>query len=764
MPSTPVSGWWVWVATLMVLALCPRPVWANGAARAGRAYADGDYQKALDLLPGDLSQDPEARLLRARVLVELGRYAEAHQALRGLLLKLPQMRDLIRLLQGEALLGQGKALEAAQRFRQAMRAKDSRWVDHARHRRADALRAARRFALAAKEYRKLARIYPDHPERAELELAVAECLERSRQPRKAAAVLQELRYRWPTSAAADKAQERLEQLARRRIRPQPQPLTLRLQRVRALRRGKRYAQALAELDLLDQAAHTEEEQVSLHLERVRILLKHGDAKEALAVLQGKLKATRTKTVRRLTADALSRLGRVDEAVAVLPAKRGRPHPAELPYIARFLAEHARYTEAMKLVDTVAARLPEKLRKRYLLNRAYWAYRAGRYDLAVEGFRHLAKHAPRERDYALYWEARAHARAGRTKEAEDLYRQLVEKYLWSYYGIQARSRLVEAGKLSVTGGSKCRFPEPKRSPPDPQLPALLDQLITRHQDLYPSLDRVKTFWRLGMLKDARRELRLIAIDFAWIKARGRPRRYVHRPAVERIWRGGQPKRRRWNKRAKEIYKVRASLGPLLGELMERAGIFFYGWRLKPRDDSLMRHYHPRGYASLVSHLARQYGLDPNMVWAIMKTESTFRTDVLSRAGAIGLMQIMPVTAARIAAEMKLDTFHLDRLFEPEVNLTMACWYLRAVSTKFKGQLMLVAAAYNGGPHNVAKWLDRRGQKTDLDEFIEEIPFSESRRYAKKILRLVAAYERTWCQKDNRLTSNNLDPRYGDHPNY
>jgi soluble lytic murein transglycosylase len=129
-----------------------------------------------------------------------------------------------------------------------------------------------------------------------------------------------------------------------------------------------------------------------------------------------------------------------------------------------------------------------------------------------------------------------------------------------------------------------------------------------------------------------------------------------------------------------------------------------------------------------------------------------------------MQIMPVTARRLAAEMKLKNFDPHRLFVPEVNLDLAGWYLRAVFTKFRGQLMLVAASYNGGPHNVARWVDQRGRATDLDEFIEEIPFAESRRYAKKILRLVALYERVYCNKDDRVTTNVLDLRYGEHPSY
>jgi soluble lytic murein transglycosylase len=237
-------------------------------------------------------------------------------------------------------------------------------------------------------------------------------------------------------------------------------------------------------------------------------------------------------------------------------------------------------------------------------------------------------------------------------------------------------------------------------------------------------------------------------------------------VARVWRGTQPpKKRRWTKRTRGVYKHRATIGPALGELLDKAGIFFYGRRFKPPHPDPAKHHHPRAYMVQVTRVAQQFKLDPNLLWAVMKTESAFRTDALSPAGAIGLMQIMPVTGRRLAKEMQQETsFYVHRLFEPEVNLTMAAWYLRAVSNKFRGQLMLIAAAYNGGPHNVARWLDQRGKVTDQDEFIEEIPYAQSRRYAKKILRLVALYERVYCNKDDRATTNALDVRYSEHPNY
>jgi soluble lytic murein transglycosylase len=770
------------VAALVAVALVPLlPPGSSLAApaleKAAVAYAEGRLQDVVRLIPGAERDLPEAKLLRAKALLELKRYTEARSALQGLTLKLPLLKDMVRFLEARALEGQKRYLEAADRFRDAARSKSSRWVDESWRRRADALRLGGRFTLAVKEYEHLLRIYPEHPNRAELEFDLARCMYKAQLRRKAIGQAREIIYRWPNSEAALRVREILERwLAETGFHLPPQPFDRDLRLIRALRWGKRYDMALREIARLRKARLKPFHRVVLDLEVMRTEYKRDRPKVVLDEFKKRF-ANRvpSRSVRRLVADALARLDRVDDAVEVLagrlPASLGmtqtwKARPDE-GRITRLLMEHGRYKEVMKRVRKLVEKLPRRgnWRQRYLLGRYWVAYRAGEHDLAIKGLKWLAKRKPALRPYSLYWQARAHANAGRTEEAVALYQQIVEKHLRTYYGIQARSRLVELGKVKLAS-TTCTTHVPAASRPVlSNVPDLLSSLIKRHGDLYPSLHRARTLWRLGMLREARRELRLMAIDFAWIQARMRPKWYILRPEVERIWRGSQPpKRRRWTKRAREVYKHRATLGPALGEILSKAGIFFYGWRFSPAHSDPARHYHPRAYVHLVPRIAEQFNLDPNLLWAVMKTESAFRSDAFSRAGAIGLMQIMPHTGRRLAKEMRHGDFYTRRLFEPEVNLTMSSWYLRAVSNKFKGQLMLVAAAYNGGPHNVARWLDQRGRVCDQDEFIEEIPFDQSRRYAKKILRLVALYERVYCSKDDRVTTNSLDVRYSEHPSY
>ena len=88
---------------------------------------------------------------------------------------------------------------------------------------------------------------------------------------------------------------------------------------------------------------------------------------------------------------------------------------------------------------------------------------------------------------------------------------------------------------------------------------------------------------------------------------------------------------------------------------------------------VRNEFPRPFADLVQQTADRFGLDPYLLWAVMRTESLYRLDALSRAGAIGLMQVMPHTGRRLAGELGLSNFREQQLFNPEVNLMLAAHY-------------------------------------------------------------------------------------------
>jgi soluble lytic murein transglycosylase len=147
-------------------------------------------------------------------------------------------------------------------------------------------------------------------------------------------------------------------------------------------------------------------------------------------------------------------------------------------------------------------------------------------------------------------------------------------------------------------------------------------------------------------------------------------------------------------------------------------------------------YPWPYREVVERYAKANGLDPYLVAAVIRVESSFRSSAVSPKGARGLMQIMPATGVWIAGEMNLPNFHPDQLFDVELNIRMGTWYLRHLSEQFDRKLVALAA-YNGGRGNVKNWLEQ-GVWSGQEKDIERIPFSETRNYVRRVLRTQAIY--------------------------
>lgn len=148
-------------------------------------------------------------------------------------------------------------------------------------------------------------------------------------------------------------------------------------------------------------------------------------------------------------------------------------------------------------------------------------------------------------------------------------------------------------------------------------------------------------------------------------------------------------------------------------------------------------YPQAYEKFVTKYASQFGISQSLIWGIMRTESFFKPQVKSGVGALGLMQVMPLTAAKMAEMLEIPGFKTNYLFNPETNIKVGAKYLQRLSKMFDGHLPLVAAGYNAGPHRVHVWVKNFGN-LPLDEFIEHIPYSQTRGYAKKVVRSYYVY--------------------------
>jgi soluble lytic murein transglycosylase len=153
-----------------------------------------------------------------------------------------------------------------------------------------------------------------------------------------------------------------------------------------------------------------------------------------------------------------------------------------------------------------------------------------------------------------------------------------------------------------------------------------------------------------------------------------------------------------------------------------------------DDVSLRY--PRPYPEAVSEASRLARLPQDWILAVMRQESLFRRDAISHADARGIMQMRPGTAAAVARRWHLAPPGRDGLFDPSVAVLLGAAYLRELLDHYGEQLALSLAAYNAGPASVAHWLPPKPM--DVDVWIENIPYNETRGYVQHIVEHIVAY--------------------------
>lgn len=322
------------------------------------------------------------------------------------------------------------------------------------------------------------------------------------------------------------------------------------------------------------------------------------------------------------------------------------------------------------------------------------YRTGSYQDSVNTLQELVaiKEDPANNPQALYWTARAQERLQDAKAAE-VYQALCRKYAWTYYCQLTRTRQ-DVPPPDLTNGT-----------PDPDGGNGRTGIA---QDVH--YRRAVELRTLGLEQEAGREV-------AWLLDR-----YV---------------------------RNRAALVELITRLSE-AGGYHQGLRLarlhfrdglerglEPVQPSLWSVAYPTVYLPTIRALSSAR-LDPYLAAAIIREESQYDARAVSRVGAIGLMQLMPSTAQAVA-QRNGGTVTRDDLFDQETNIRYGVRYLEQLLGQFNGNLVHAVAAYNAGPPIVTSWIQKFGDK-EPDEFVESIPYQETRQYVRRVLRSYREYRR------------------------
>lgn len=334
------------------------------------------------------------------------------------------------------------------------------------------------------------------------------------------------------------------------------------------------------------------------------------------------------------------------------------------------------------------------------------YRMG--NMKEAGRRFLEAHkrtTEGERDGAfLYWAARAYEKAGADKEADKTRKRLADGFSETYYGAR------------VTDGAYTPAPVPASLSPQSDAPVGKPSLDARGTRL---LERFNALNDIGNTEGARLEVSglagmvgdnhdsLVWLSTLYSQARDMP------SAIKTAWRATDklPKGSR-----------------------------------KDYADPAWRALYPASYWEAVSRESVKNGLDPFLTLSLIRQESMFDHRAVSSASARGLMQLMPSTAKTTSDAMAKDVkdsqrFDEDSLFDPETNIRLGSAHFASLAVKYGGNMIRSIAAYNAGAIAVDKWMGRFGEVED-DEFVERIPYSETRGYVKKVLRNAALYRRIY----------------------
>lgn len=333
--------------------------------------------------------------------------------------------------------------------------------------------------------------------------------------------------------------------------------------------------------------------------------------------------------------------------------------------------------------------------RALIRLGMLAFLEGDYHEAHARFDLYRRRYPRGGWYhaMLYWSARSLDANGDTAAARTLYREAVDRDPLSYYGQLAARRIgVDPYDAAV-----------RRDGPQP------DELSPEWSRL---LDRMGQLRALGWIDRAEREL-----DSAL--------RETRLTGAQRLPLALALNEREWTKRG------------------IRLGLAAHGSEGRLWSEASLRSVYPLPYREAIEQLSSRRGLDVALVAALIRRESLFEADVVSSAGAVGLMQLLPRTALEMRREAGLDDFILPQLEVPEANLRLGTTYLARMLGRFDGHLAAALISYNAGPHRYLRWRDFPERDVDPELFVERIPFRETRIYTKEVTANALVYTRLYA---------------------
>ncbi|MEM8607935.1 MAG: transglycosylase SLT domain-containing protein [Myxococcota bacterium] len=721
----------------------------------------GRYLAPIALVdPAPLSERAVEAYRAASDHIAEARYEEARLELDLAYEGLPRVRDYIALRKARLELLRGNHKQALAFFSEAAVSEHD----------AVRLEATLGYALAAlradqpgaeETLHNLLWTYPSVPGRAGLLYEYAQSLVRQGRTADGAQALHEVRVKHPGAAEAPRATRELERMAAAGLGTpaltdeERVTIARTLIRTGPLDRAKIEVLALIERDLAPDLA------AKVHYLAGRLARYEGRWEEAETYLRTaqQLPVTDLGVAREIEdrADDMAEAAKArhqETARASLDKLRGNRSlsaitSGKLRDMVEIASPAGLKDEVDDILVTLAAR--DGVPSGVLFDATMAAVGTGSEGLVIVSLDHIVtRGSARYRAASLYHLGRAHERAGRSAEASTFYARAAAEgdpyyALWALNGLERLRR--EPSAIESPEGFAELDPDGLPHPPqitDAELADELEALAVRYSGAYPWLGRAADLLRMDERDAATAEL--FESYLQWRDALGKP---AARAGLDSVARAAarvrdplDPETR--DARTSLTDDARATLSEIataLGDCGTAGG--FAG----PSYIETL----PRAYEWLVVPAANRYGLDPNLLLAVMRVESAYQKHIVSYAGAVGLMQIMPRTGQLIAHAVGHEDFSPADLLDPKTNLEFAAWYLTSLIRRFDGRLPLAIAAYNGGPHNVRRWMQQSPDDTPVDVLLERIPFTQTHRYVRKVLVHYEAYRKQQSLPAPRLST-------------
>ena len=498
--------------------------------------------------------------------------------------------------------------------------------------------------------------------------------------------------------------------------------TEKLKRVKILMKERRYEAAELYIRTIDLSKLDPELQAKLLIQRARTLDKLNRDKEAIKVYR---------------------------RVAVEFAKT-KSRPRAIYYLARLQWNLGNGKAAMNLMDTVASEYPKHKRTPNAL------YVSGRIDdkngnreRAIRKWMRVVKEYPKS-DIAptcLWNVGWSRYRQKDYMKAREVFALFAEKYRDSD---ELKKVLYWHGRAILDSGGRDgkikQFEKLTKEFPNSYYAILAENgmdnsLYTQMIRFYPNEDMLDEFLKRNIVASVKK--------------------YQKKPELDRTQQWALYSSRNWvslgfKERAKPLLDMLADgMKPKNGHLIwlgyqyYRAGLYSdMFWRFdmvmasKDVDDGqkqfLTDVMYPVPHWKIIRREAARFNVDPMLVLAVIRQESRFDTEVVSRVDARGLMQIIPPTGKRISQKLSMNDYSDEQLHDPRINIRMGVFHLSTLLRKTGGELAPALASYNAGMRVVKKWL-KRLPYNDVSEFIETIPYPETRGYVKNVLRNYGVYQ-------------------------